>query len=117
MDFLQTPEREEYRFISPESGTNPIALSIKNGNFTWDDVRVQGTPSVGGSGKRLTLTNLNLEVSRGKMVALIGAIGGGKSSILQALLGQIPKVSGQVAMNGTLSYVGQSVVLLPAVMM
>ncbi|XP_076757866.1 ATP-binding cassette sub-family C member 4 [Xylocopa sonorina] len=54
-----------------------------------------------------TLEGLNLEIDRGKMYAVIGMVGAGKSSFLSAILGEIDVVEGHVQVNGTLSYAGQ----------
>jgi ABC-type multidrug transport system fused ATPase/permease subunit len=42
------------------------------------------------------LASVNLVVKRGEKVAVCGAVGSGKSSLLLALLGEIPKLSGSV---------------------
>lgn len=54
-----------------------------------------------------TLRNINLEVKRGQLVAVVGEVGSGKSSLLSALLGDIPKVSGRVTLNGSVAYCPQ----------
>lgn len=42
------------------------------------------------------LTNLNLWIPRGSFVAIVGCVGSGKSSLLQAMIGEMRKLSGQV---------------------
>ncbi|KOC62297.1 putative multidrug resistance-associated protein lethal(2)03659 [Habropoda laboriosa] len=54
-----------------------------------------------------TLGGLNLEIQKGKMYAVIGMVGAGKSSFLSAILGEIDVIEGQVKVNGSLSYAGQ----------
>ena len=54
-----------------------------------------------------TLENINLEIEKGKMYAVIGMVGAGKSSFLSAILGEIDIVEGHVKVNGSLSYAGQ----------
>ncbi|XP_076243243.1 ATP-binding cassette sub-family C member 4 [Calliopsis andreniformis] len=54
-----------------------------------------------------TLDTLNLEIEKGKLYAVIGMVGSGKSSFLSAILGEISVVEGYVKVNGTLSYAGQ----------
>ncbi|KAK0538980.1 hypothetical protein OC842_001103 [Tilletia horrida] len=46
--------------------------------------------------KPFQLLNLNLTVPRGKLVAIVGPVGCGKSSLLQGCLGEMRKVSGSV---------------------
>lgn len=47
-------------------------------------------------GEKLILEGLNLHVRRGERLALIGANGGGKSSLIKAILGQLPISSGKI---------------------
>ncbi|ESO07545.1 hypothetical protein HELRODRAFT_110482 [Helobdella robusta] len=53
------------------------------------------------------LRNININISKGKLVAVIGTIGSGKSSLLYALIGQLKLLSGSMAIHGTIGYVGQ----------
>ena len=52
----------------------------------------------------LTLDEISLTASSGKLVAIIGPVGSGKSSIIQAVLGEFPISQGSVNINGTISY-------------
>lgn len=54
-----------------------------------------------------TLEDLNLEIEKGKLYAVIGMVGSGKSSFLSAILGEINLVKGQVNVNGRVSYAEQ----------
>ncbi|XP_053393099.1 multidrug resistance-associated protein 1-like isoform X5 [Mercenaria mercenaria] len=71
------------------------AFSIKNGCFAWDSAA--GT----------TLKNINLEVEEGSLIAVVGTVGTGKSSLLQAVLGEMEKVKGEVTVKGSIAYVSQ----------
>jgi ATP-binding cassette, subfamily C (CFTR/MRP), member 1 len=46
-----------------------------------------------------TLSNLNLSIKQGQLVAIIGEVGSGKSSILSLLLGDLKLKSGEVSMS------------------
>lgn len=41
------------------------------------------------------------------ILAVIGTVGSGKSSLFQAILGELPAESGSVTVNGTVSYAAQ----------
>jgi ABC-type branched-subunit amino acid transport system ATPase component len=43
--------------------------------------------------------SINLEVARGKLVAVVGSVGSGKSSLLYSLLGEMNVRSGTVTMQ------------------
>ncbi|XP_032289762.1 probable multidrug resistance-associated protein lethal(2)03659 [Drosophila virilis] len=54
-----------------------------------------------------TLDNLSLTFKPRQLVAVIGPVGAGKSSLIQTILGELPPESGTVKVNGTLSYASQ----------
>ncbi|MEH0166853.1 ABC transporter ATP-binding protein [Roseateles microcysteis] len=53
-----------------------------------------------GYGGRVILENVNLEVRRGEVLALIGTSGGGKTTVLRLLGRQLRPLSGQVLFDG-----------------
>jgi phospholipid/cholesterol/gamma-HCH transport system ATP-binding protein len=53
-----------------------------------------------GYGERVILDNISLSVPRGKVTALMGASGGGKTTILRLIGGQIKAQSGQLLFDG-----------------
>jgi phospholipid/cholesterol/gamma-HCH transport system ATP-binding protein len=53
-----------------------------------------------GYGDRIILEHVNLTVQRGKVLALIGTSGGGKTTVLRLLGRQIKPISGQVLFDG-----------------
>lgn len=61
------------------------------------------------NGKTLApaLQNINLEIPKGKLIGIVGPVGAGKSSLLQALLRELPLESGSVTINGSVSYACQ----------
>ncbi|KAK2406341.1 ABC transporter C family member [Trifolium repens] len=73
------------------------AVEIQDGNFIWDHESVSPT-----------LKDVNLDIKQGQKIAICGPVGAGKSSLLYAILGEIPKISGTVNVGGTLAYVSQS---------
>ncbi|XP_018359853.1 PREDICTED: multidrug resistance-associated protein 1 isoform X2 [Trachymyrmex cornetzi] len=77
--------------------SEPHALVIENGTFCWDSEEIE----------RPILRNINLHVEQGQLVAIVGTVGSGKSSLLSALLGEMDKVSGKVNTKGSIAYVSQ----------
>ncbi|CAH1997771.1 unnamed protein product [Acanthoscelides obtectus] len=51
-----------------------------------------------------TLNNISLEVSPGQLVAIVGPVGSGKSSILSLLLNELPRKSGRIDVVGEISF-------------
>lgn len=54
-----------------------------------------------------TLTDLSLTIKPGKLIAVIGPVGAGKSSLLHVLLRELPLISGSLHVGGTISYASQ----------
>ncbi|XP_031636272.1 multidrug resistance-associated protein 4-like [Contarinia nasturtii] len=54
-----------------------------------------------------TLDGLSIEFPKGKLIGVIGTIGSGKSSLLQAILRELPLESGTISVNGSISYACQ----------
>jgi ATP-binding cassette subfamily C (CFTR/MRP) protein 1 len=55
------------------------------------------------------LDNINLTIPEGSLVATIGPVGVGKSSLLSAILGEMELVSGNVRLEGSIAYTAQLV--------
>ena len=53
-----------------------------------------------GYGDRMILNGLDLEISEGQRISLIGHNGAGKSTILKAITGQIPVKGGEIRYDG-----------------
>jgi ABC-type bacteriocin/lantibiotic exporter with double-glycine peptidase domain len=55
-----------------------------------------------------SLKNININIPRGQLVAIVGAVGSGKSSFLNALVGDMKKIGGTLEYGGTIGYCPQS---------
>ncbi|XP_017116909.1 probable multidrug resistance-associated protein lethal(2)03659 [Drosophila elegans] len=53
------------------------------------------------------LDNINISLQGGKLVAVIGPVGSGKSSLVQAILGELPPECGSIEVQGRFSYASQ----------
>lgn len=54
------------------------------------------------------ITDLSLTIARGSLIGIVGPVGSGKTSILQALIGEMRKTSGSVTFGGSIAYCAQS---------
>uniref|UniRef100_A0A452RZL6 ATP binding cassette subfamily C member 4 (PEL blood group) n=1 Tax=Ursus americanus TaxID=9643 RepID=A0A452RZL6_URSAM len=54
-----------------------------------------------------TLQGLSFTVRPGELLAVIGPVGAGKSSLLSAVLGELPRSHGLVSVHGRIAYVSQ----------
>ncbi|KAI9184651.1 hypothetical protein H9P43_003706 [Blastocladiella emersonii ATCC 22665] len=99
--FLAAPDRDEYVEQLPERG----AIRVRGGTFKWAS-RGDGDEETAASTEP-TLHDINLDIAPGSLVMVVGSVGSSKSSLLSALLGDIPLVSGTVGVGGRASYVSQ----------
>uniref|UniRef100_A0A674EB55 ABC-type glutathione-S-conjugate transporter n=1 Tax=Salmo trutta TaxID=8032 RepID=A0A674EB55_SALTR len=74
---------------------NGEGVLIDNGTFSWTK---EGPPC---------LKRINVCVPQGSLVAVVGHVGSGKSSLLSAMLGETEKRSGSVSIKGSVAYVPQ----------
>ncbi|KAG5515912.1 hypothetical protein RHGRI_036827 [Rhododendron griersonianum] len=73
------------------------AISIKDGFFSWDS-----------KAEKPTLSNINLDIPTGSLVAIVGSTGEGKTSLVSAMLGELPPIAdSNIVIRGTVAYVPQ----------
>ncbi|KAK3107159.1 hypothetical protein FSP39_008334 [Pinctada imbricata] len=70
-------------------------VEVNSATFSWDE------------NLQPALQNIDFEIKRGKLVAVVGQVGSGKSSLVSALLGEMDKLSGSVNVKGSIAYVPQ----------
>lgn len=87
-----------HRYQSTVDESNKIAIDFKNVTASW--INQIGEACVG-------LQEFDLEMSAGNLYAIIGSVGSGKSSLLQAVLGELEIDTGVLKVNGELSYANQ----------
>ncbi|XP_051945451.1 canalicular multispecific organic anion transporter 1 isoform X1 [Xyrauchen texanus] len=71
------------------------AVSMTDGTFAWE----RDTEPV--------LKNLSLDIHAGRLVAVVGAVGSGKTSLISALLGEMHNLKGHINIKGSVAYVPQ----------
>ena len=82
----------------PESDAKPQSITFRNSTFKWDEGEKEG----------MELKDLDLVCEGGKLTAIVGKVGSGKSSLLSAILGEMTLVSGGgISRPRSLAYVPQ----------
>jgi ABC-type multidrug transport system fused ATPase/permease subunit len=110
------------------------AIEIENASFTWDSAPPDNAKDKKGKKKDdasgtvhskpepaaalepnevkeemvFKLTQIDVKIPRGQLVAIVGAVGSGKSSLLQGLIGDMRKTDGSVRFGGSVAYCSQS---------
>eukprot|EP01127_Copromyxa_protea_P010837 TRINITY_DN2685_c0_g1_i1.p1 TRINITY_DN2685_c0_g1~~TRINITY_DN2685_c0_g1_i1.p1 ORF type:complete len:1499 (+),score=394.02 TRINITY_DN2685_c0_g1_i1:18-4514(+) len=82
-----------------------VAIAVKDASFAWKKDEDNSFTEV--------LENINLSFNK-ELVAIIGEVGSGKSSLLSALLGEMKKTQGTVNVKGSVAYVPQQAWLMNA---
>ncbi|KAG0624015.1 hypothetical protein M758_3G218000 [Ceratodon purpureus] len=73
------------------------AICVESASFKWDP-----------DAEKLSLSDINMTIPHGSLVAVVGKVGSGKTSLLAALLGEMHKITGKVGVSGRTAYVAQS---------
>ena len=74
-----------------------------------EDAVLAENVNLGWSKSEALLSDINMKVKKGKLVAICGKVGSGKSSLLAGLLGEMHKLNenGRININGSVAYVPQ----------
>ncbi|KAJ3119795.1 hypothetical protein HK098_005128, partial [Nowakowskiella sp. JEL0407] len=122
-EFLARPDVDKVKRESKEVGfASGNGLGVVDGNFTWtlsqdkNESADETTPLLRTDSKvngltrsSFALQNLNLKFKENGLTAIFGATGAGKSSLLQALLGEMTQISGTVNLpRKNVAYVSQT---------
>ncbi|KAH9989454.1 ABC transporter [Russula vinacea] len=104
------------------------AVEVENASFTWDNPPPdEGKEQKGKKKERrrssrpepvsepkevkeevlFNLKQIDFKVPRGQLLAIVGAVGCGKTSLLQGLIGDMRKTEGSVRFGGSLAYCSQ----------
>jgi ABC-type polysaccharide/polyol phosphate transport system ATPase subunit len=54
------------------------------------------------------LIDIDFSIPRGQLVAIVGAVGSGKTSLLQGIIGEMRRTSGSTTFGGSVAYSSQS---------
>ncbi|KAG6556441.1 hypothetical protein Mapa_002384 [Marchantia paleacea] len=95
--FLQEDELQADAVDRNEVKCGDVAISMQKAVLSWDSE--DAVP---------TLRNISVEIKHGQHVAVCGTVGAGKSTLLYSILGDIPKLSGEIKASGSIAYVAQT---------
>jgi ATP-binding cassette subfamily C (CFTR/MRP) protein 2 len=94
--FMQSDELQEDAVERVAAGAE-VAVCVESGTFKWEP-----------DAELPTLRNVDIEIKKGSLVAIVGMVGSGKSTLLASLLGEVPRVAGKVQVSGSIAYVAQT---------
>ncbi|CAI9178844.1 unnamed protein product, partial [Rangifer tarandus platyrhynchus] len=93
-NFLLLDEVPQVNTQLPSDGE--MMVNMQDFTAFWDEE--SGTPALQG---------LSFTVRPGELLAVVGPVGAGKSSLLSALLGELPPSQGKISVHGRIAYVSQ----------
>ncbi|KAB0344120.1 hypothetical protein FD754_021046 [Muntiacus muntjak] len=93
-NFLLLDEITQFHSQLPSDGK--MIVNVQDFTAFWD--KASDTP---------TLQGLSFTVRPCELLAVVGPVGAGKSSLLSAVLGELPLSEGQVSVHGRIAYVSQ----------
>lgn len=93
-NFLLLEELPQRKAQEPSDGK--AIVHVQDFTAFWD--KALDTP---------TLQGLSFTARPGELLAVVGPVGAGKSSLLSAVLGELPPTSGLVSVHGRIAYVSQ----------
>ncbi|ORX88735.1 P-loop containing nucleoside triphosphate hydrolase protein [Basidiobolus meristosporus CBS 931.73] len=91
--FLLQPEVKPLSSPEHPPADNRTKIDLQNATFCWT------------SNSDPTIKDFSLKVKKGEIVAIVGDVGAGKSSLLLAIMGQITKTGGALSIFGSIAYV------------
>ena len=98
-EFLMLPELEDSISHDSDQKSDIIykghqeTIKIENGTFSWDTEPI--------------LKNINIEIEQSQLVGIVGVVGSGKSSLINALLGNMVTLKGNTTKIRNAAYVPQ----------
>ena len=105
--FLNQDETQDYITRKPMDND---AVSVKNASFSWEATTTTTTTvNDKQQSTTITLSDITVTIAKKKLVAIVGPVGSGKSSLLQSLLAEMYKHSGTVTIDQQqrMAYVSQ----------
>jgi ABC-type multidrug transport system fused ATPase/permease subunit len=103
-EFLTLDEIEPAQRF-PINSHSKDAIVMKQASFSWQKGLPDARPTP-------FLKDINLSVERGQLIAIVGDVGAGKSSLVAALLRQMNQLDGDSKVYGSIGYVPQEAWLL-----
>ena len=85
---LDAEERQKDITIKEETKFKDTSIELKNVDFSYD-------------GERQVLNNINMEITKGGLVAIVGESGSGKSTIASLILNNHKVTKGEILLNNT----------------
>ncbi|KAJ3015528.1 UNVERIFIED_CONTAM: hypothetical protein HDU68_012690 [Siphonaria sp. JEL0065] len=107
-------DQSQVAFLKTDTKTTPFAVEDSNA-VLLQKLSVM-SPEETLQQERITLKDINVSIPQGSLVAIVGSVGSGKSSLLSAICGQLKPMhsAASVTFNGSVGYVPQQAWIMNA---
>ncbi|GAM21228.1 hypothetical protein SAMD00019534_044030 [Acytostelium subglobosum LB1] len=102
-DFLLQPEME-VSVQTADDDSRPTGVHLEGASFAWSSDKEES----------FKLNNINLNVTGKSLTVVVGSVGSGKSSLIQAVLGEMERTAGSQHVKGKIAYVAQQAWIINA---
>jgi ABC-type glutathione transport system ATPase component len=100
------PPNEDEQKASKKSTGGPLAKPDESSNGENSEAE-KDKKAKQDAANVFRVQDINLTIPRGQLVAIVGSVGSGKSSLLQGLIGEMRKTEGSVVFGGSVGYCPQ----------
>ncbi|KAN0028786.1 hypothetical protein ACTFIV_010644 [Dictyostelium citrinum] len=101
-DFLLLPEMKEIQQI--DNPSLPNGVYMKDSTTTWNKEKEDS----------FGLKNINFQATGQSLTMVVGSVGSGKSTLVQAMLGELESIEGEIGIKGSIAYVPQQAWIINA---
>eukprot|EP01084_Bolivina_argentea_P308103 532652_1 len=88
--FLNKQTKLQLQQHKQTNSSNKYCIEIKEASFSW---------SINNTKKHFSLKDICLSIKKGKLIAVVGSVGSGKTSLFQSILGEMECVCGDININ------------------
>eukprot|EP00669_Euglena_mutabilis_P004854 TRINITY_DN16218_c0_g1_i1.p2 TRINITY_DN16218_c0_g1~~TRINITY_DN16218_c0_g1_i1.p2 ORF type:complete len:218 (-),score=31.80 TRINITY_DN16218_c0_g1_i1:357-1010(-) len=127
--FLLLPTMDR-KFLRWDHDPTTPAVAELDGVFAWATAPTEGSDSnvyielpngdtakhhgTEGGGSRPSAFHFQVTVPRGRLVMVVGTVGSGKSTLIKAMIGDVPCLKGSASLHGRVAYVAQQAAVFNA---
>ncbi|KAN0009360.1 hypothetical protein ACTFIU_006645 [Dictyostelium citrinum] len=101
-DFLLLPEMKEIQQI--DNPSLPNGVYMKDSTTTWNKEKEDS----------FGLKDINFQATGQSLTMVVGSVGSGKSTLVQAMLGELETIEGEIGIKGSIAYVPQQAWIINA---
>ena len=124
-EIMDAPEISKRSIIRPVDPENSVEFRNFTGYWSKPAEKVEVVPPVENGvseeapavhESQPALREINLEIKKGSLQAVIGTVGAGKSSLLLSFTGEMPRTTGELRFSGSIAYAEQEPTIFPGLL-